>query len=656
MRRTGPTAVTGAYRAALMAVARDLGAVRHGWILRPGPAKTCRMPNTDVTGQFGTAEGLEVLVSRLAERAADDLDSADPLSVVILGETPGVPDWESAHSALADALGLTVPAGRSAADAVRRYLCEKGSLGGRLFWRAYHMIQLSDPPLSYEHLANLAAKGLIDLVLTTSWDPLLEIAFSKVLGPVQYRVLTWGELGDREFTGALLQRGIPQIVKLNGDLHSDLFTCSGCERRSFSTTPAVTDALQRMFAGAVVIADASGHKAPGGDATSLMTLAAAADVVYEVGPADESDRYSRWFNQHTRVTDSAVTDFDIFMIELDRQVELAVRRRSGAPSQLIQAEVIRSLELGAASIPSTAAASYIQELAEILTDSGIGWIAYIDDPIAPGGTEIWRRLARTPVGALPSLRVSIETDGGNRLVSRRAVVPSTASVPAGTRVAVVDSAAFSGNTLRMAMGALASRFEGVDLLPAVLVASKSLVDRSRNGEKWLEQLVYRRVTERHDISFPWGATFSTDTVVRKLEHGQHRRPIETFRRPWGSGEVFATSENCSVRILTIDAAQKLSFQRHLCRDELFVALDDGVGIDLSGDELEGGVVDEFDLRIASVTLEEGNYLLIPRGVWHRVRGFRTRVRILEVAFGIYDEEFDIERLLDLYGRAERAGG
>jgi len=594
-----------------------------------------------------------MLVSRLVGHAANDLDSAPPRTVVILGEAPGVPDWENAHSALADALALTVPAGRPVADVVRRYLSGKGSLCGRFFWRAYSMIQPSDPPLGYEHLANLAAKGHVDLVLATSWDPLLEIAFSKVLGPMQYRVLTRGELGDREFARALLQRGIPQIVKLNGDLHSDLITCAGRERQSFSTTPAVVDALHSLFADAVVIADASEHQEPAGDVVSLVKLAAGADLVYEVGAAVGS--HSHWFKQHTRVTDSTVTGLDIFMIELDRQVELAARRRSRPRHQLIRDEMIRSLELGAASIPSAAAAGCVRDLVEILTSSGADWIAYIDDPIAPGGTEIWRRLAGTPVGKLPSLRVSIVTDGGNRLMNRRAVVPWTASVPAGARVAVVDSVAFSGNTLRMAMEALASRFERVDVFPAVLVASQSLVDRSKNGEKWLEQLIYRRVTERHDISFPWGATFSTDTVVRKLEYGQHGRQIEVLRRPWGSGEVFATAENCSVRILAIDAAQKLSFQRHLCRDELFVALDDDIGIDLSGDELDGGAVDEFDHRIESVTLKEGDYLLIPRGVWHRARGFRARVRILEIAFGIYDEDFDIERLLDLYGRAERTG-
>ena len=188
------------------------------------------MRTKQVMERFGVAEDLEMLASRLAQHATNDLDDALPWSVVILSEAPGVPGWASAHSAIADALALTVPAGRTAADVVRRYLSEKGTLGGRFFWRAYPMIQPGKPPLGYDHLANLAAKGRVDLVLTTSWDPLLEIAFSKVLGPAQYRVLTRGEIGDLEFARALLQRGVPQVVKLNGDLHSALVTCTGSER------------------------------------------------------------------------------------------------------------------------------------------------------------------------------------------------------------------------------------------------------------------------------------------------------------------------------------------------------------------------------------------------------------------------------------------
>jgi len=66
------------------------------------------------------------------------------------------------------------------------------------------------------------------------------------------------------------------------------------------------------------------------------------------------------------------------------------------------------------------------------------------------------------------------------------------------------------------------------------------VDRSNSGETWLKRLVYRRVTERHDITFPWGTAFSTDTVTRTFDYGPHPRSIGIFS---GHGD----RERCSRR-------------------------------------------------------------------------------------------------------------
>jgi mannose-6-phosphate isomerase-like protein (cupin superfamily) len=349
-----------------------------------------------------------------------------------------------------------------------------------------------------------------------------------------------------------------------------------------------------------------------------------------------------------------VTDIDTFMIELDREVELTARRRAGWDGQALQEEMHRSLEISVDSIPHDDAARSVAELAGLLNNAGIEWIAYVEDPAVPGGTELQRLLASTPIGATPHLRVSMTGENGNRLVNRRAVVQSDASVPPGSKVAVVDSAAFSGNTLQMVIEALTSRFTRIDVVPAVLVASQYLADGPHNGESWIGRLIYTRITRRHDVAFPWGTYFLTDTITQEFGYGMYPRSIETFQRPWGTGEVFTTSETCSVRVLTIHTAQKISFHRHLCRDELFVALDNDVGVDISGDDFKLGATGEFDGPVKSVTLKAGDYLLIPRGIWHRFHAPKARIRALEVAFGVYDEEFDIERLLDMYGRADRA--
>jgi mannose-6-phosphate isomerase-like protein (cupin superfamily) len=47
----------------------------------------------------------------------------------------------------------------------------------------------------------------------------------------------------------------------------------------------------------------------------------------------------------------------------------------------------------------------------------------------------------------------------------------------------------------------------------------------------------------------------------------------------------------------------------------------------------------------------GDFVLIPRGIWHRLLSdCESAVRVLEVAYGAYDQENDIERKQDDYGR------
>ena len=603
------------------------------------------------------AERLDRLVTRFTQGSSGGLNDISPAKVVLLAPYADALGWEDAYQLIASALRLPISPSQSIPETIRRYLASKGTLGSRLFWQAYSgIVSAQPPPLSYHHLANLAANRRIDLILTTSWDPLLETAFSQILPPNEYRILTWGDQSSQEVARSISQRGIPQIIKVNGDLRTELVPPSPPRRPHFCSVRVVVTALRNALANGVVIAHGPKDRSVDPAYESVLAMCAeVAELVVEFDPIIDSRAYSEWLKLHSRISVEQVSDFDIFMIELDRRVELSELKASRTNSA-IQDQIIQSLELGAASIPFAAVTAYVHEFTQSLVKARIDWIAYIDDPIAPGGTEIWRRLARTPLGQLPHLRVPIITSNNNRLIQRHAEVPSEAvTIPPGARVAVVDSASFSGNTLQMATEALAVRFPGIRPIPAVLVASKSLVERSQRGEEWLRDLIYRRVTERHDIAFPWGITFSTDRVARRLDYGVHARVVEVFRRPWGSGEVFATSENCSVRLLTIDAAQKLSFQRHICRDEFFVALDDGVGIDISTHDFESAAPGEFDSRIEPLSLEEGDYLFVPRGIWHRVRATRTRVRVLEIAFGIYDEEFDIERLLDLYGRAPKSG-
>jgi mannose-6-phosphate isomerase len=113
-----------------------------------------------------------------------------------------------------------------------------------------------------------------------------------------------------------------------------------------------------------------------------------------------------------------------------------------------------------------------------------------------------------------------------------------------------------------------------------------------------------------------------------------RDRIVEDRRPWGRFRRYTHGETTTVKVITVDAGQDLSLQRHQHRDELWIVLDPGLCVRI-GDE--------------STVAEAGDEFFIPRGTVHRASGGPHGARFLEVAFGRFDED-DIERLEDRYGR------
>jgi mannose-6-phosphate isomerase len=105
-------------------------------------------------------------------------------------------------------------------------------------------------------------------------------------------------------------------------------------------------------------------------------------------------------------------------------------------------------------------------------------------------------------------------------------------------------------------------------------------------------------------------------------------------RPWGQFKRYAHNDNCSVKILTVNQGQRLSKQVHKKRDELWIVLDEGLEIELEEEILKPKFGDE---------------IVILRNSLHRLSAPRKKGRVLEVAFGFYDED-DIERLEDDYDR------
>ncbi|MFF0306396.1 phosphomannose isomerase type II C-terminal cupin domain [Streptosporangium sp. NPDC004379] len=106
-------------------------------------------------------------------------------------------------------------------------------------------------------------------------------------------------------------------------------------------------------------------------------------------------------------------------------------------------------------------------------------------------------------------------------------------------------------------------------------------------------------------------------------------------RPWGGFERYTLNEQSTVKIIEVAPGQRLSLQRHEHRDELWVALDPGAVFEIDGERIEPAV---------------GDRVLIRAGQTHRLGSSGPAVRIMEIAFGHFDED-DIERLEDSYGRA-----
>jgi mannose-1-phosphate guanylyltransferase/mannose-6-phosphate isomerase len=89
--------------------------------------------------------------------------------------------------------------------------------------------------------------------------------------------------------------------------------------------------------------------------------------------------------------------------------------------------------------------------------------------------------------------------------------------------------------------------------------------------------------------------------------------------------------------MTVEPGERLSLQSHTGRAELWIALDEGAGV-------------EVDDR--TLTPKAGEEIWIPAGAKHRLSSLGPRVRVLEIAFGNWQQE-DITRYADDYSRPER---
>jgi len=108
-------------------------------------------------------------------------------------------------------------------------------------------------------------------------------------------------------------------------------------------------------------------------------------------------------------------------------------------------------------------------------------------------------------------------------------------------------------------------------------------------------------------------------------------------RPWGAFKQYALNKEVTVSLMTVTPYQRLSLQSHTGRAELWIVLDDGAEVQVNDDIYHPNAGDE---------------IWIPANARHRLGSTGPNVRVLEVAFGNW-QQADIERYADDYARPEQ---
>jgi mannose-6-phosphate isomerase len=114
-------------------------------------------------------------------------------------------------------------------------------------------------------------------------------------------------------------------------------------------------------------------------------------------------------------------------------------------------------------------------------------------------------------------------------------------------------------------------------------------------------------------------------------------PVQVVERPWGFFEQFANNEPVTVSLMTVRPGQRLSLQSHTRRAELWIVLDAGALVQV-GDEI--------------LHPNPGDHIWIPAQTRHRLSSAGPEVRVLEVAFGSWQQD-DITRYDDDYQRPQQ---
>ena len=117
---------------------------------------------------------------------------------------------------------------------------------------------------------------------------------------------------------------------------------------------------------------------------------------------------------------------------------------------------------------------------------------------------------------------------------------------------------------------------------------------------------------------------------------------EKVTKPWGSFTTFYQEDGKLVKLIEVNDNARLSLQSHKKRDEQWVVVSGKILVTLIK-------MKEYWNCQEHYVLEEGEDIIIDRGVIHRMQAINGPAKVMEITTGKHDEK-DIVRYEDDYER------
>lgn len=519
-----------------------------------------------------------------------------------------------------------------------------------------------NPGIGYKFLAALISRGYFNLVLTTNWDFLLEQELRTYLSPEKINLFVRPTITDKTLSDLIRRQDKPALIRLHGDLASKAIVAS---KELLTFEDSLEKELRQLISERGVIF--TGYSMQEIRIASLVPPSAS---TWYIEPFNLPENVLQQLDVHPNnvITgdDSLFDNFfeslcaGLLTSELSDRILFDETTKFNNHTEKID-EIVDKIKIGllADTLPDT---SIETEIIKLLTksqnlvgsDRTKSCLVFIEDHSAPGGNAMFNLIMRSaplrkvienhPIGT-----AKVEGRLGSR-TRERSIVDFKNIREVNweyiENVIIIDSVSFTGSTIELTQQYIQSSF---GLRPEHCVAAVLRLDdnaRNRLNKYGIRTVVNETIITPRLIS-PWGVTRPTSPSPAQSSVNVNNpkkfdsswfSPFDFIGynpKPWGDVTIFSNNNFSSSRILFFERFQRTSLHYHLLRDEIFTVLDD-----------------EFLLQLwdKQILLNKQQSIRIPAGVPHRIIALDTPFRLLEVAFGLYEEEKDIYRLEDTYNR------